>query len=910
MRALVHPSRFAGLCAALVGAMTVARGVPPSIGSVDPAHGWPDQPTPIAVAGEGFAQDDLLRLAAGGPRLAGRLETTGRTIDVAVENGIACLAEEFDGLRIVDVRNPAAPRTLATALIGTPVDRVVMSGGVAFLAADSLGVFAVDVSRPESPVVLGSLAGLLASALALDERYLYVASGMRGLVVLDRADPAALRIVGEVPTGGYAADLAVSGSRAVVVVDQGGVVSIALDDPSAPRILGTAPVEYPECVEFVGRHAVVSTAWDGLIVFDVAGPRDPRVVGRMPFGDGGFAIAARGRFALVSSYDRGLEIADLSDPARPRPAASGPSGTGRGIAVDGALAFVATGSGLDVIDVTQPASPAPKSTFAVWSEKVLPVVPAGPVAYVGTDAGLIVLDVTDPAAPQALGELDGLDSVSGLAARPGRAFLISSYGDLWVADLGEPHAPRTIGATVMPGFRFARTIAAAEPWVYVARSSALGVVDASDPTAPRFVGSTALPSGGSAWDVAVDGQLVFVAALQGGLIVLDRQNPAEPRFLGSAPPRQWAVAVAVAGQHAFVADWDAGLSVYDVSVPASPRLVGQAATLGKAWDVVVEGSTVLVADEGAGLLVFDVRDPTRPVLIERRWTYGACHAISAADGLAFSRDERLGVDLIHLTPPLSDAVVASSTEIRATVPPGLTPGVYDVTLTDRERRLVALPNSFTVCGRESLRAVLRPSDGTAPPRSPRDAPWRLEVEAAAAASARLVLPPLPAPAVETRFERDPAAAPDSNVVDLHVWPDLGTVVVVLRGADEAAARALWSSALETGGFPLPRLDERSFGDVRLTLGVRPPAATAIVEPLAGSAVGRVVSPVLTRIELVAGLVAAARAWGPGTDLVFEAFPAASDRCLTPSTTSFAEALLEACLALAGEHPDLELDCAR
>ena len=116
-------------------------------------------------------------------------------------------------------------------------------------------------------------------------------------------------------------------------------------------------------------------------------------------------------------------------------------------------------------------------------------------------------------------------------------------------------------------------------------------------------------SRGPAYAVAVQGDYAYVAAYEGGLIIIDIRDPANPQWVGGCDTSGSARGVAVAGNYAYVADYDAGLQVIDIRDPAKPQWVGGYDTSGIAEGVVIAGNYAYVADGEDGLVVVDLISP-------------------------------------------------------------------------------------------------------------------------------------------------------------------------------------------------------------------------------------------------------------------------------------------------------------
>ena len=82
-----------------------------------------------------------------------------------------------------------------------------------------------------------------------------------------------------------------------------------------------------------------------------------------------------------------------------------------------------------------------------------------------------------------------------------------------------------------------------------------------------------------AFDVAVSGDLAFVADNGTGLLVIDITNPAGPTLVGACDTPADAYSVATSGDLAIVGD-DDGITVIDITNPTNPTILGAGAPRG------------------------------------------------------------------------------------------------------------------------------------------------------------------------------------------------------------------------------------------------------------------------------------------------------------------------------------------
>ena len=125
-----------------------------------------------------------------------------------------------------------------------------------------------------------------------------------------------------------------------------------------------------------------------------------------------------------------------------------------------------------------------------------------------------------------------------------------------------------------------------------------------------------------AMDVFVTNGVAYVADGEGGLVVMDVTDSANPVRIGLYDTDGFASGVAVSGDYACIADGTNGLVVFDVSAPTVPQKVATYPTPGTAVKVVIRGNYAYVADgiggQNGGLEIVNISNPASPSLAGRR----------------------------------------------------------------------------------------------------------------------------------------------------------------------------------------------------------------------------------------------------------------------------------------------------
>jgi hypothetical protein len=166
-----------------------------------------------------------------GNRAANDLILAGDLLYVGTQQGT---------IDVLSLRDPAAPASVGSVTVGSPVNRLALAGFVLH-AATQAGLVSVALDTPESPILLAPPIGGAATGLAIREGHAYLAAGA-AVVEIDVRTPAAPRMIGNInisPQTVDARDIAVSvlpGQTWLHVLEgNGNFVGIKLDNKQSLR---------------------------------------------------------------------------------------------------------------------------------------------------------------------------------------------------------------------------------------------------------------------------------------------------------------------------------------------------------------------------------------------------------------------------------------------------------------------------------------------------------------------------------------------------------------------------------------------------------------------------------------------------------------------------------------------------
>lgn len=522
------------------------------------------------------------------PLVLATIPRPARTRGVSVSGHLLAMAGP-SGLDLADIGNPAAPQLRGSFATGAEAVGVVLRDSVAFLVDSSYGVLVIDCSNPDSLAAVDSLHTqypAVAVAVSQDLQKVYVLDYL-GLVhfmldsvgryghlgrtdVLDKPRAITVAEIPGQPTGVFVADATLglvrfdsnAGNPQTRAVD-GGLIGISRSTSLIHAVSGNGTLyrfeprdlnlvdlgEYltlPEggAVACGGNKACVAAPGTGL---EIAASHDLYLAS---LGISQNVALATASSLLVTTSNHLGALTRVYDVSSPRsPVFLGSAGGAADVAVQGTHAYLATGSGLSILDLADPSSPQTVGSLPVGSSGRIEV--SGDYAFLaGASEGFHVVDVSDPANPLAVASLPTLSSPNDMFLADPWVYLVND-DSLEVVDVGNPAAPQIVGALNSPGW-FSSSVVASSGTAYVTANGTLTMVDVSDPQDPQPAGT--VPMANQVWGLAVDGPVLYAHG-RATLSVLDISNPVSPVFIGSQPtPSGSAFALAVGDDYTALAE--------------------------------------------------------------------------------------------------------------------------------------------------------------------------------------------------------------------------------------------------------------------------------------------------------------------------------------------------------------------
>ena len=292
-------------------------------------YAFPNEGWDVATDGEyayivdhfsGIFVVDIANMA--NPEVLGAYRTPSFLVGLEINDDRAfSLGQEFFGLTIVDISDPAEPafasRFDADFSLRFPAG-VASWDNYAYVTERRRSAI-VDIGTPTEPSRLTVIpVPETARAVQVRDDYAYVTADNAGFFVMNVSDPSNVVIAGSVEMPGFSYGVALSGDYAYVANSEYGLKVMDITDPTAPSLvssLQTPDNAYSLAVD--GNHVYIADGESGLQVVDISDPTSPIIVGSIDLGGFINSVALSGDIAYVTDEDFGVRKLDISDPARP-----------------------------------------------------------------------------------------------------------------------------------------------------------------------------------------------------------------------------------------------------------------------------------------------------------------------------------------------------------------------------------------------------------------------------------------------------------------------------------------------------------------------------------------------------------------------------------------------------------------
>ncbi|TSA25587.1 hypothetical protein D4R71_05065 [bacterium] len=283
----------------------------------------------------------------------GSVNTSGDATEVFVANWKAFVADQYNGLVLIDCSNPSAPNEISSISFNDRTLSVFVDNNFAYITNHNGGLNIVDVN---SLVKIDSCATAgVPNDVFVSGDFAYIAIGEDGVSILTATEP--LSFMGNCGTGGDARKVfAYEDSSPFVFVANGldgGIAILDVSEPSNPLFVSDLPIAgLAQDVYALGNYAYLANGEKGLEIIDISDVNSPLPVANCPTDGFAYSVYARDNYVYLADKEEGLFVIDVSDPLAPYILGTFEMSTEPvSIYLYGSYAFLADNEGLKIVQV-------------------------------------------------------------------------------------------------------------------------------------------------------------------------------------------------------------------------------------------------------------------------------------------------------------------------------------------------------------------------------------------------------------------------------------------------------------------------------------------------------------------------------------------------------------------------------
>ncbi len=463
--------------------------------------------------------------------------------------------------------------------------------------------------------------------------------------IADFDDPADPEPLSEILLESRPRDILPAGDLVYVAGDEAGLYIIDVSDPTSPSVVGHWETNGEAWdVELSGDYAYVANGSDELRILEVSNPDEPEEVGFLNTRDTAYGVCVRDTLVFVADGDRGLRIGTVSDPSNPEQIGRiDTESYAYSVDVHGGYAYVADGEdGMRVIDVSDPAEPREVAEFATryWARQLTV---RDTVAYIADyQEGLVIVDISEPESPDLISIWSEVGGLNQADIAGGVAYTAESSSAA-IVDLSRLDEPQLLGSIEAGPFYI--DLAMKDDYLLCDDGRSIHIFDVSDPAAP--LPANRIEVDAAPWRYAVEGDLLYTATWDSGLVIYDVSNLPEVNETGRLVFGD-AVGLTVDDGYAYVACRGDGVRIIDVSDPREPVQVGHYQDEWPWWNIAVQDGYAFISFYWI-FGVIDVSEPDDPRLVSQIFTFIDAEAMAVSGDYVYLAAGEDGLNVIDIS---------------------------------------------------------------------------------------------------------------------------------------------------------------------------------------------------------------------------------------------------------------------
>ncbi len=191
--------------------------------------------------------------------------------------------------------------------------------------------------------------------------------------------------------------------------------------------------------------------------------------------------------------------------------------------------------------------------------------------------------------------------------------------------------------------------------LYVSGGFGIKIYDLSvDPENPTLIGEYNKVGG---IQICINNSLAFLTFINGGLDIIDVQNPANPVLLSHFNLGKRDMDVEVVGSTIYLADPDRGLEVINGSNPSNPKIITTLSING-AWDIWRVDNLLYLGCHSNGVRIINITNPNAPNIISQYQTDGDVYALAGDDEVLYVGNFYGRIEVLNVSNPFLPSLLS------------------------------------------------------------------------------------------------------------------------------------------------------------------------------------------------------------------------------------------------------------
>jgi len=620
------------------------------------------------------------------------LPIDGGLYDMELVGNVIYLAGNSPGIRKIDVSNPLKPRILDRPYyFQTTVLDIEKKADTLYLSCGRHGVFIAEI-RPGNKIghqkTLPNWGHSLASKVVGD--FLYVTAGKDGLLVYNLKDLGDSLPLRKIDTPGPVIGIAEYEDHLYLTAGNNGVLIYSLADPAAPSLVGKIDANNViKSITIAGKSLYLLE--NGLIrQYQIDNPAEPQLVVERQHFSSPQRLFHAGDKIYVSDNHTGLAVIDNSSGVLPETNDFyNIRGYSRALIAEGDYLFAAVSNfGFKVL---QPEAIKPRTVAGYFSTPgtVKDFMIFGDYIYILDSVGQLrvqKLNVNPAGSKEVVESFVQLRDKYEFMYRNGSTlYLPSMKAVLTVLDISTPGQISIVGE--WPQIKAHRLYADETYCLAMKGSDGIELFKFDQSGKPKSVDQLQ-----DVWTRSFlrHNDLFILSTQVEGIrfyrIIDDRlQFVSQIKMPFPMDHFSWALDLAVNGNVLYVANGENGLLLVDIRDPSAPSIIGSLNLPGYSNSLLVDENRVYVASRYSGVHTIDILDPRKPRLLDTIRISDLHGKMERHNDLLYLANRYMGVSQVPVPYEIKDILRESQDKLLLEVPPPKYPGRYSLEISSGKR---------------------------------------------------------------------------------------------------------------------------------------------------------------------------------------------------------------------------------